>query len=225
MAEGKASVVIYADLIHTVKKMPKEKAGELFLTILEYINDLNPVIDDLLIEVAFEPIKQQMKRDLKKWEAIKDKRSEAGKASAEAKKLAKENEQTSTKSTSVEIVKQTSTKSTVNVNGNVTVNGNVNETEIIKSIMDFFNFSETANFNKMRETGTFVKLLIHQGEIQKFIIQFEAYKKIKLKDPKFTHAFKNFIGTAKETYLDGAWNEENWVAKFTKSIPKAEFNF
>lgn len=223
MAEGKASVVIYADLIHTVKKMPKEKAGELFLTILEYINDLNPVIDDLLIEVAFEPIKQQMKRDLKKWEAIKDKRSEAGKASAEAKKLAKEIEQSLTKSTSVESVKQTSTKSTVNVNDNVTVNVTVNENEIIKSIMDFFNFSEGANYDKMRDAGTFVKLLIHQGEIQKFLIQFEAYKKIKMKDQKFTHSFKNFIGTAKEAFLDGAWNAENWEAKLVTPNSKPKF--
>lgn len=102
-------------------------------------------------------------------------------------------------------------------------NKDYNELVIIKSIMDFFNFSETANYDKMRDAGTFVKLLIHQGEIQKFLIQFEAYKKIKMKDPKFTHSFKNFIGTAKEAFLDGAWNAENWEVKLVRSIPKSGF--
>lgn len=78
MATDKKSFVLYCDLIHTVKKMPKEKAGELFLHILNYVNDLNPETDDLLIEVAFEPIKQQLKRDLKSWEGSKENKSIAG---------------------------------------------------------------------------------------------------------------------------------------------------
>ena len=56
MAENKKSFVLYADLIHTVKKMPKEKAGELFLTILSYVNDEQPVVDDMLVDLVFEPI-------------------------------------------------------------------------------------------------------------------------------------------------------------------------
>lgn len=220
MAEGKRSVIIYADLIHTVKKMPKEKAGELFMTILEYINDLNPVIEDFTIDLVFEPIKQQMKRDLKKWESIKEKRSEAGKASAEAKKLAKDVQQTSTKTTSVKSVEQNQQSSTnptvsVNVNDTVTVNDNVNE---INNIMEFFDFSVIKNADKQRDCSTFINLLIHQGLFYKFKEQFSAYKKLKGKDSKFKHSFKNFVGTAKELYLDGAWNSENWISK----IPKDE---
>ncbi len=67
MAENKKSFLLYCDLIHTVKKMPKEKAGELFLIILQYVNDENPIIDDILIDLVFEPIKQQFKRDLEKY--------------------------------------------------------------------------------------------------------------------------------------------------------------
>ncbi len=66
--KDKKAFVLYTDLIHTVKKLPKDKAGDLFLTILEYVNDLNPEPDDLLLQVTFEPIKQHLKRDLKKWE-------------------------------------------------------------------------------------------------------------------------------------------------------------
>ena len=78
MASGKNSFLLYIDLIHTVRKMSDEKAGQLFKTILEYVNDENPVIDDLLIEIAFEPIKQSLKRDLKKWEGELENKSIGG---------------------------------------------------------------------------------------------------------------------------------------------------
>lgn len=78
MAENKKSFVLYADLLATACKMPKEKAGELFITILEYVNDLDPEPEDLLVQIAFEPIKQQLKRDLKEWESKKMQRAETG---------------------------------------------------------------------------------------------------------------------------------------------------
>lgn len=78
MAENKKSFILYADLIHTVKKMPKDKAGELFMTILEYVNDLNPIVTDMLVDIVFEPIKQQMRRDLVKWEGVKETKSQNG---------------------------------------------------------------------------------------------------------------------------------------------------
>lgn len=68
MAENKKSFILYTDLIHTVKKMKKENAGELFLHILQYVNDENPQTDNEIVDLVFEPIKQQMKRDLKSWE-------------------------------------------------------------------------------------------------------------------------------------------------------------
>lgn len=73
MAENKKSFLLYCDLIHTIKKMPKDKAGELFLHILEYVNDENPKSEDLIINLTFEPIKQQLKRDLIKYEALREK--------------------------------------------------------------------------------------------------------------------------------------------------------
>lgn len=75
MAENKKSFVLYCDLIHTVKKLPKEKQAELFVHILEYVNDENPETDDVLLEIAFEPIKQSLKRDLKKYESKLEKKS------------------------------------------------------------------------------------------------------------------------------------------------------
>src|SRR5260221_385608 len=78
MAEDKKSFLLYADLIHTVRKMPKDKAGELFMTILSYVSDENPVVEDMLVDLVFEPIKQQLKRDLIKWEEERSGRSMAG---------------------------------------------------------------------------------------------------------------------------------------------------
>jgi hypothetical protein len=78
MAEGKNSFLLYADIIHTVRKLPKEKAGELFLHILEYVNDLDPVTEDFAVEIAFEPIKQNLKRNLKSYKEKVQKNSESG---------------------------------------------------------------------------------------------------------------------------------------------------
>ena len=68
MAENKKSVLLYCDIIHTVKELSDEEAGKLFKHYLEYINDLNPSAPDKLTQIVFEPIKQNLKRDLKKWE-------------------------------------------------------------------------------------------------------------------------------------------------------------
>ena len=46
MAENKKSFVLYTDLIHTVSKMPNDKAGELFKHILMYVNDENHLLLD-----------------------------------------------------------------------------------------------------------------------------------------------------------------------------------
>ena len=78
MAENKKGFVLYCDLIHTIKKMPDDKAGLLFKHLLAYVNDENPITDDLLIELTFEPIKQQLKRDLDKWEDEVIKRGDSG---------------------------------------------------------------------------------------------------------------------------------------------------
>jgi hypothetical protein len=82
MAQDKKSFLLYTDLIHTVKKLNNEQAGKLFKHVLEYVNDLNPQTDDILLQVCFEPIKQSLKRDLKKYENIREKKREAGKKGA-----------------------------------------------------------------------------------------------------------------------------------------------
>jgi hypothetical protein len=135
MAENKRSFLLYADLLHLVRKLPKDKIADLFLLILEYVNDEDPQPNDILLEIAFEPIKQQLKRDLNKWEGIKEKRSEAGKASAEARKAAKTAQKPDNNLTHVEFAQQTSTNPTVSVTDTVSVNVNdtVNVTDNVNT--------------------------------------------------------------------------------------------
>lgn len=82
MAEEKKGFILYSDIIHTVQKLTDEQAGILFKHILAYVNDQYPECKDLITEIAFEPIKQSLKRDLVKWGDKKQKRSEAGIAGA-----------------------------------------------------------------------------------------------------------------------------------------------
>ena len=70
MAENKRGFLLYADLINTVEKLPHETAGKLFKHILQYVNDQNPISDELIIELVFEPIRQSLKRDLEKYNRI-----------------------------------------------------------------------------------------------------------------------------------------------------------
>jgi|SRR3990167_956003 len=76
--KDKNSFILYTDLISTIEKLPNEIAGKLFKIILQYVNDLNPKVDDLLLNIAFEPIKQQLKRDLVLWEKKCEKNKENG---------------------------------------------------------------------------------------------------------------------------------------------------
>lgn len=78
MAENKKGFVLYADQKETFDLLTDEQAGQLIKIIYSYVNDENPIIDNPLLKLAFTPIKQQLKRDLKKWETKLDKKSIAG---------------------------------------------------------------------------------------------------------------------------------------------------
>jgi hypothetical protein len=85
MAENKNGFILYTDLVHVVRKLVlKDRenktnyAGELFLHILEYVNDTDPVPINFIVDMAFEPIKQTLKRDLIKYRLSIKKQSESG---------------------------------------------------------------------------------------------------------------------------------------------------
>jgi hypothetical protein len=82
MAKDKKSFILYVDQKDLFNKLPDEIAGKLIKHIYAYVSDENPESEDLIVNIAFEPIKQQLKRDLKLFEEKRVKRSEAGMAGA-----------------------------------------------------------------------------------------------------------------------------------------------
>lgn len=78
MAQNKKAVLLYCDLIHTIEKMDNETAGLFFKHYLRYVNDLNPKTDNLIVDLTFESVKQNLKRDLKKWEQRAERSRENG---------------------------------------------------------------------------------------------------------------------------------------------------
>lgn len=127
MAEGKKSVLVYADWGEKFEAVSNEEAGRLIKHFFRFVNDENPT-GDRLTELLFIDMKQSLKRDLVKWENTKKSRSEAGKASANARK-SKVEQQKPTKTTNVDFVEQTSTKSTVSVSVSDSVSSNEDEKE------------------------------------------------------------------------------------------------
>jgi len=131
MAENKKSFILYCDQKGVWDKLDDAQAGRLIKHIISYVNDENPVAPDFITELAFEPIKSVLKRDLKKWEKQQEQRSEAGKRSAEVRKRnAKLAERDST------TVNDRSISSTVS--GNVSVSVNNNDISIGRDFDTFF---------------------------------------------------------------------------------------
>lgn len=126
MADGKKSFILYCDQRGIFNKLSDEQAGVLIKHIFAYVSDENPTAD-FVTELAFESIMNQLKRDLKTWEAKQEQRKEAGKKSAEQR----QRNATTVESRSTENNDRSFSSTgndTVNVNGN----GTVNETVIKK---------------------------------------------------------------------------------------------
>jgi hypothetical protein len=133
MAEGKKSFILYADYISIVSKLPDEKAGQLFKIILQYVNDEDPkIVNDLLLEISFEPIKMQLKRDLKNWEKFREKQASNGKQGGRPKKPKPLNENPENPGLYLESQKS------LNVNVNDTVNDIVKDKSF--TVPDFYEF-------------------------------------------------------------------------------------
>lgn len=86
-------------------------------------------------------------------------------------------------------------------------------TELHFLLLDYFGFSEMRNPDKLQQITTFLNILFTDGKTEQFREQFEAYKLYKEKSATAKHSFPRFLGTIEERYIDGGWNQENWVNK------------
>lgn len=80
MGSEKNSFLLHSDIESVVNKLPDDKAGKLFKIILNYVNGVESDIDDLVLQIAFEPIKNSIKRNADKWKEIAKKRSASGRS-------------------------------------------------------------------------------------------------------------------------------------------------
>lgn len=125
MAAGKKSFVLYADYDTIFEQLTDEEAGQLIKHLFRYVNDKEPEIENRMLRILFEPIKKQLKRDLKKWDKVLKRKSDGGKKGMASRW--KDNIPKDTITTD-KIVKDTLTPITDTVIDTVTVN--VNDTVI-----------------------------------------------------------------------------------------------
>ena len=202
MAKDKKGFLLYADQKELFDQLPNDKAGELIKHIFKYVNDEEPQTDDLLINMAFTPIKQQFKRDLDKWENTREKRSLAGKKSAESRR--NKRKQTSTKLTSVKSVeqkstsvnkrKQTSTKLTVNDNVNV----NVNDIEYIYSLYPTKCPIKNSSTGKSQKSKDRIKKLLETKDVKQIESSIKSYLEDCKKHNIWVKNFNTLLGDLPE---------------------------
>ena len=187
MAAEKKSFILYTDLIHVVRKMPKDKAGELFLTILQYVNDENPVIEDMLLDLVFEPIKQKMKLDLKAWDETRNAKvisgHNGGVKSGEIRREKAQTKQNEANEASASKSKQSQANEpvTVTVIDTVTVNAIVSDTETVSekkekdadaiSFVIKFNYLTQKNFKPSDKIKRQYNARIKEGYTEESILK------------------------------------------------------
>lgn len=169
MAENKKSFIAYADWIDVFDQLEDDEAGRLVKHLFRYVNDLSPDPEDRLTKMCFISIKAALKRDLAKYEKIRKKRSDAGKASANKRQQM---------STSVNTAEQTSTNPTVSVNDNVSVNVNVNDKlnpEDYKIFRDVVSFFDKKYYKESKWLECYDKMIRIDGYSEKEIFEIVKY--------------------------------------------------
>ena len=114
------SFILYTEQKEIFESLSDEQAGKLIKQIFNYINTgQEPTLDGML-KVAFIPIRQNLDRNNDKWEDVKKKRSEAGKAGAKKRWDNKDEKKEIAKIANAKFDRNEIAKIAVNVNDNVT---------------------------------------------------------------------------------------------------------
>jgi hypothetical protein len=210
MAKDKKSFILYADILKSIEHFTNEEKGILFTHLLEYVNDKNPVLEDRLILTAWKPIELQLKRDLVKYEEVREKRSIAGKNSAKIRNV-NTSEQNLTNPTSVESVQQNTTNPTDNVNDNV--NDNVINKKINKNKITIWLDKNCPTVQKMKEPITY-------EQAEKLLNDFPTDKEKAILADTFL-AMENHSQLLKK-YKSANLTVRNWVKNRFDSEPKTQ---
>lgn len=184
MAENKKSFILYTDQSGVFNQLPDEIAGKLIKHIFAYVNDENPICDDLIINIAFEPIKQSLKRDLKRYEQYIEKQSVNGAKGGRPKKAS----ETQKTQPFFEKPKKADSDS---VSDSVNVNDNKIDIKVFDELYNLYNKKVNRNaslkaFNKIKS---------------------KEYDAIRKHIPNFVNSFKD---KQFQPYFSTYLNNERW---------------
>ena len=214
MAQGKMSFILYTDLLSVIKKIvlkdredKTNNGGELFLHILEYVNDNEPIPINFIVDMVFEPIKTTLKRDLKKFEFYIEKQRENGAKGGRPKKAT---ETQITQPFLSEPKKADSVTDSVSVSD--TVSESVNEKSISNS-----SFKEILEKNEKWKNQISSEFKITTAEVELKLNEFFKHLEITFNNHpnlnEFAKHFKNWIPVNKQK--NG--NNKNNTATFAKN--------
>ncbi|CAB4148884.1 hypothetical protein UFOVP528_29 [uncultured Caudovirales phage] len=199
MAENKKSFILYTDQSGVFNQLPDEIAGKLIKHIFAYVNDENPISDDLIINIAFEPIKQSLKRDLKRYEQYVEKQAVNGAKGGRPKKP------TETQITQPFFEKPKKADS-VSVSDSVSVNDNKININIFDELYNLYN----KKVNRTASLKVFNKIKITEYDaIRKHIPNFVKT----FKDKQFQPYFSTYLHNER-------WHDEITIIDEIPNRPK-----
>lgn len=169
MAEGKKGFLLYADWINIFDQLSDNEAGKLAKYIFDFVNDRNPQIKERMLKILFEPIKAQLKRDLKEWEAKRSKHKEAGKLGGIKSGLSRRNRSKRSNASKNEANEAVTVTDTVNVNDNVIDINNkiISESEITNTI-EFCSITLNRNYDREKISELWKAFcILHESHINK----------------------------------------------------------
>jgi hypothetical protein len=219
MAENKKSFVLYADLISNIDHLTNEEKGILFNHLLEYVNDMNPILEDRLILTAWKPIERQLKRDLQKYEGTKEERSKSGilgnlkRYHLDLYKEVKSGKITIERAQSIATSRKDShsdTKLAVNDNDNVNDNViikraeenliedifkkvSINYTTYAKQLLSDAGYIEALSMNQIKDTNKDVCKNTTHKYLKLFLSHLNEYKHVHNNKKEFSANFSNWL--------------------------------
>lgn len=197
MAENKNSFIIYTDWKQDFEFLTDAEAGKLIKHLLQFASDENPSLEneDRLLQYAAQKMKALMKKDLKKYEAVVQKRSEAGKKGGVNSGKSRTSKQNEANEAIASSPKQ---------NERVNDNDNVNDI-LLEKESKYDDDMRGENFDEIENAKSFLK--------EKKQIQMDRLAmKYKLSPEQLHVKIDEFI-EKKFDWEENTWKDENEMAK------------
>lgn len=228
MADNKNSFVVYTDIEETLDELTDEQVAQLFRGMVNYRKTGKAPKFTGALKLAFIPIRQQMDRDIDKWERTKTKRTESGRKggiesgkvrAAKAKNEANEANASTNKFTDNIISEANEANEAVNVNVNVNVNGNVNDnvsdsfaavpddiSSLSSSLIEYLNEKSGGKYKADEKTTDRIGELLSAGYTEKDMRDVIDKKVAEWKDSPKMRSYlrpRTLFGDKFEEYVSG----------------------